>query len=725
MERDMVQQDRLHALDAVRAFALLLGIAYHATMSFVPTLAANGWPLNDSSPSDTLSAAFYVLHFFRMTTFFVVAGFFARLVVHRKGLPAFIEDRRKRILMPLLVNLPIQWILLGAAVFWGMSKASKPLVPPLPTQEPILIPFSWTHLWFLYVLLLLYVTVLGVRWLANKSIDSSGGIRRTIDSAIHKLVNAPLAPLFLAIPVGVTLYFTSWWNFWIGIPTPDNSIIPNLAAFIGYGTAVTFGWFLHRQTNLLQSFERYWIGYFAVAIALTALCYWMVGMPISPIHLDTPMRAIYAGAYSVASWCWTFAVIGAAIRYLSGESKTRRYLADSSYWMYIMHLPLVFALQALVMQWPLHWSIKYLLILGITLALLLLSYHYWVRPTYIGEVLNGRKYPRSPFLSIWRAEPIDSPLPPVAANSNVIAITKGMAGKNGKSLASLHAVKKSYGATVALDGLDLEVMPGELLAVLGPNGAGKSTAIALMLGLHQPTSGTVSLFGESPHQLSARRNVGVMMQDVTLAPELKVREHIDLTTCYYPAPLTALEAMQQVGVTALAERPYRQLSGGQKRQVQFAMAICGRPELLFLDEPTVGLDVHAREALWATIRTLLKQGCAIVLTTHYLEEAEALANRVIVVNKGRVIASGSVADLRSLVSRRQISCASTLSVEHVSSWTEVAAAKLNQGRLSITTADAESVVRRLLAEDASLGELEVRRAGLSDVFTELTQEPVS
>jgi ABC-2 type transport system ATP-binding protein len=155
------------------------------------------------------------------------------------------------------------------------------------------------------------------------------------------------------------------------------------------------------------------------------------------------------------------------------------------------------------------------------------------------------------------------------------------------------------------------------------------------------------------------------------------------------------------------------------------MAICGRPQLLFLDEPTVDLDIQAREALWEAIRALLKQGCSIVLTTHYLEEAEALANRVIVVNKGRVIASGSVAELRSLVSRRQISCASTLSAEHVSSWSGVAAAKRYQGGLSITTADAESVVRRLLSEDASLAELEVRRAGLTDVFTELTQETAS
>ncbi len=390
----MEQQDRLHSLDAVRAFALLLGIALHATMSFVPTLANMGWPLVDNSPSSALSATLYVLHIFRMTTFFVVAGFFARLVVYRKGVPAFVKDRRKRILIPLLVSWPVQMALISGAVIWGATRGGKPFAPPPPTGEHVALPFVWAHLWFLYVLLLLYVVVLSVRWLANTTIDQEGRVRRGVDHVIAKLTNIPLAPLFLAIPVAMTLHTTKWWNLWMGIPTPDNSIIPNLAAFVGYGTAITFGWFLHRQVQLLQSFKRYWWSYFAAAIALTVLCYSMVGMAATPIHFDATLRAIYSAAYSVAIWCWTFAIIGAAIKFLSGESKVRRYLADASYWMYLMHLPLVFALQALMMQWPLHWSIKYTLILSVTFALLLISYHYWVRPTFIGQALNGRRYPR-------------------------------------------------------------------------------------------------------------------------------------------------------------------------------------------------------------------------------------------------------------------------------------------------------------------------------------------
>jgi peptidoglycan/LPS O-acetylase OafA/YrhL len=245
------------------------------------------------------------------------------------------------------------------------------------------------------MLLLLYATVLIVRWLANTAIDKDGVARGLVDRVIDNLTHIPLAPLFLAIPVGISLYVTEWWNPWMGIPTPDNSIIPNLAAFVGYGTAITFGWFLHRQAHLLRTFEQFWFGYFVVAVVLTVTCYSLVGMPTTPIHLDPTPRMIYSGAYSVASWCWTLAIIGAATRFLSGESRVRRYLADASYWMYIMHIPPICALQALMMQWPLHWSIKYSLILGITFALLLLSYHYWVRPTKIGEVLNGRRYPRA------------------------------------------------------------------------------------------------------------------------------------------------------------------------------------------------------------------------------------------------------------------------------------------------------------------------------------------
>ena len=178
-----------------------------------------------------------------------------------------------------------------------------------------------------------------------------------------------------------------------------------------------------------------------------------------------------------------------------------------------------------------------------------------------------------------------------------------------------------------------------------------------------------------------------------------------------------------LGVGKLLDRPYVKLSGGQKRQAQFALAVCGRPQLMFLDEPTTGLDVMARETMWATVRGLVKRGVSVVLTTHYIEEAEALADRVVVMAKGRKIAEGTVADIRSLVSRKRIACVTATDLATVSAWPDVSAAAREGELLSVTTAEAEAVVRRLLAADPKLRDLEVRRAGLSEAFAEQIQDP--
>lgn len=289
-------------------------------------------------------------------------------------------------------------------------------------------------------------------------------------------------------------------------------------------------------------------------------------------------------------------------------------------------------------------------------------------------------------------------------------------------LAELLGVKKRFGSVVALDGIDLQVRPGELLAVLGPNGAGKSTAISLLLGLQQPDSGSVRLFGRSPLELEARRKVGVMMQDVVLAPDLRVREQIDLVASYYPDPLSAEAAMEMTHTTALGARAYGKLSGGQKRQVQFAIAVCGRPRLLFLDEPTVGLDVQAREMMWEMLRQLVRQGASIVLTTHYLEEAESLADRVVVLVKGRAIASGTVREIRAIVGHKRISCVTSVSAERIALWPGVQSVSQDRERMQITAGNADSVIKFLVTADPGFQDLDVRSAGLAEAFTELTQE---
>ena len=288
-------------------------------------------------------------------------------------------------------------------------------------------------------------------------------------------------------------------------------------------------------------------------------------------------------------------------------------------------------------------------------------------------------------------------------------------------IARLDGVIKNYGRLAALDGADLQIHRGELLALLGPNGAGKTTAIALLLGLIRADSGKVELFGQDPQRIDARRRIGVMLQNAALPPTLRVGELLRLTASYYPSPRPLAETAELAGIAELLSRPYAKLSGGQQRSVQFALALCGRPELLFLDEPTVGLDIEIRQKLWAAIRQLIAEGCSVLLTTHYLEEAEALADRVCVMAHGRMIHEGTVEALRSRVSLKRIRCISALDVELVRSWQHVTDVRRDSERLHITTAEAETVVRRLLDADAQLSELEVQRAGLAEAFTELTR----
>jgi ABC-2 type transport system ATP-binding protein len=287
-------------------------------------------------------------------------------------------------------------------------------------------------------------------------------------------------------------------------------------------------------------------------------------------------------------------------------------------------------------------------------------------------------------------------------------------------MARLRGARKRYGAVDALCGIDLEFRGGELLALLGPNGAGKTTAIGLLLGLIRADAGTVELFGRDPQDIDARRRIGVMLQDAALPPTLKVGELLRLAASYYPAPRSVAEAADLAGITDLLVRPYAKLSGGQQRRVQFAVALVGRPQLLFLDEPTVGMDIQARQKLWAAIRTLVAEGCGVVLTTHYLEEAEALADRVCVVAHGRIVSEGSVEALRARVARKRVWCETALPLAQVAAWPEVAEAVQDGERLCLATEFPELLVRRLLAEDLTLSALEVRAAGLAEAFTELT-----
>lgn len=288
--------------------------------------------------------------------------------------------------------------------------------------------------------------------------------------------------------------------------------------------------------------------------------------------------------------------------------------------------------------------------------------------------------------------------------------------------ASLRHITKRYGEKLALDEVSLDIEPGKVTALLGPNGAGKSTAIALLLGLTRAQGGEVRVLGGTAGELAVRRRTGVMLQSAALPDTLKVGELLQLVSSYYPRPDPLAAVAARTGIEALLGTPYARLSGGQQRRVQFALAICGNPQLLFLDEPTTGLDIEGREALWEVVRELTSRGCGILLTTHYLEEAEALAERVAVLVRGRVVSEGTVDEIRATSVRRRVRCISSLACEEVRSWPCVTAATREREWLDIESTAVESVLRRLLSADPGVRELEVRRAGLAEAFVQITRE---
>ena len=288
-------------------------------------------------------------------------------------------------------------------------------------------------------------------------------------------------------------------------------------------------------------------------------------------------------------------------------------------------------------------------------------------------------------------------------------------------VAELEGARKRYGGTQALDGLDLALHAGRVTALLGANGAGKSTAVHLLLGLLAADAGAVRVFGRPASSRTARLGTGAMLQSAGLPDRLRVGELLALVRSYYPDPRSTADCVALAGLDGLLERPYRALSGGQQRRVQFALALCGRPRLLCLDEPTTGLDIEARQTLWAAVRELVGEGCGILLTTHYLEEAEALSDHVVVVDAGRKLVEGSVAAIRGHVAQRRIRCVTALEADAVAAWPGVRSARREGDALQVVADAAEPVVRRLLDADASLHDLEVQRAGLADAFLALTR----
>jgi ABC-2 type transport system ATP-binding protein len=290
-------------------------------------------------------------------------------------------------------------------------------------------------------------------------------------------------------------------------------------------------------------------------------------------------------------------------------------------------------------------------------------------------------------------------------------------------IAELDRVTKRYGSVIALDDVSLTLAPRRVTALLGPNAAGKTTAVRLLLGLTRPSAGRVALFGIDPRLPLARRRTGVLLQIASVPETLRVREHVRLFRSYYPAPMSEDAVFEAAGIREIADRRFGELSGGQKQRVQFALAICGNPELLFLDEPTVGLDVQSRRAFWQQVRQLADAGCSILLTTHYLEEADALAHRIVVINGGRIVADGAPHEIKALAASRQVRCVTSVPSREILAMPGVTSVRQDGTALEILAADAEGLARALLVRDPLLTGLEVRGAGLEDAFLALTSVP--
>jgi ABC-2 type transport system ATP-binding protein len=279
---------------------------------------------------------------------------------------------------------------------------------------------------------------------------------------------------------------------------------------------------------------------------------------------------------------------------------------------------------------------------------------------------------------------------------------------------------KNFGRVEALKAVSITVRPGELVGFLGPNGAGKTTAISLMIGLRQPTSGKALLFGLDPNDLRARSRTGVMLQESGIPLTLKVREVVDLFRTYYPKPLATDTVVEMADLGEFQNKLVKNLSGGQRQRVYFALAICGDPDALFLDEPTVGLDTATRRAFWDQVRGFKRHGKSIVLTTHYLDEADALADRVVVIDHGLIVAENTPDAIRGQVPGKKVSFNWPGVTSEALADLPAESLSIEGSRVTFLTSSPEEVLRTLFAKGAPITDLEVAGAGLEEAVLVLT-----
>ncbi|MFC5389911.1 acyltransferase family protein [Brevundimonas bullata] len=384
------QGERLHGLDGLRGAALLLGVVLHGTLSFFPSQI---WIVGDDQTSVWASGLFFVIHLFRMASFFLIAGLFGHMMLKRRGTAGFIKNRLIRIAGPLAVfwgpvMAGVVAVLVWNASLHGLTAADA---PPPPTYDWTNIPL--THLWFLWVLLWFYAALVIGRALVIR-LDRAGAVGRGLDRMAGGLIG-PWGPLVLGAPLAVALWLEPNWIAFFGIPTPDAGLVPETSALVGFGLAFGFGVLLDRRRDLLAKIAAWTPAYLGLALGAGTTALMLSGGPtpvLTPMT-DPAAKAMTAAAFGVATYASMFAVVGLALKFWSGHSGLRRYLADASYWIYIVHLPLVMAAQVVVQDWTMVWPIKLAVVVVGVMAVSLASYELMVRHGVMGRWLNGRRTP--------------------------------------------------------------------------------------------------------------------------------------------------------------------------------------------------------------------------------------------------------------------------------------------------------------------------------------------
>ncbi|MFB7247034.1 ABC transporter ATP-binding protein [Streptomyces populi] len=285
------------------------------------------------------------------------------------------------------------------------------------------------------------------------------------------------------------------------------------------------------------------------------------------------------------------------------------------------------------------------------------------------------------------------------------------------------SVTKSYGNVRAVDGLTLELHPGETVALLGPNGAGKSTTLDLLLGLKNADGGTVQVFGTGPREAIVAGRVGAMLQSGGLMDEVTVGELVRLACDLHPKPYRATEVLARAGIAQIADRKVNKLSGGQAQRVRFALATAGDSDLIVLDEPTTGMDVTARQAFWATMREQADQGRTVLFATHYLEEADAIADRVLVLHRGRLLADGTAAEIKAKAGARRVSFDLEGAIDEapLRALPFLTSIDVSGQTVRIQSSDADATVHALYGTGVYPRNLEVAGLGLEQAFVAITE----